>query len=241
MFGQGFALLALLVAALAIGTYIRGLRKDGGLAQPLGRVAGLYGRFLALYLALAVFSAFHGFYGGTASRGAVCVDTGYPSGVGTAHSGVLAKHGAAISSAGSIRACALHPSIGQWGLFLLTKLPGLGLWAFVLVLILRLVRQATITGPFTPQSAAIMRQLGWVVIGGSMISAALAALGADVMTGMLMTPATYDTKGIFFSVLVAAPVRALFPVPALAGAALLTFGRITGAGVVMDEELRATV
>jgi hypothetical protein len=241
MFVSGLALAALVVAAVVIGTYVRGLKKDGGLAQPLGRVAGLYGRFLVLYLALTIFGGFRGFYGNSGPSGSLCVNTGYPFDAGTVNPGVFAKHGAALSSAGGIRACALHPSLGQWGLFLLTRLPGLAAWAIVLVLILRLVRQATSTGPFTPQSAVIMRQLGWILIGGSMAAAALGELGADVMARMLMTPPPHDTKGIVFGVLVAAPVRALFPVPALAGAALLTFARITKAGAIMDEELKATV
>ena len=56
-----------------------------------------------------------------------------------------------------------------------------------------------------------------------------------------MTPPPYDAKGIVIDVLIFAPLKALFPVPALAGAALLTFGRITGAGAVLDEEIKATV
>jgi hypothetical protein len=241
MFVSVTALVALVVAAVVIGSYARGLRKDGRLTQPLGRVAGLYGRFLVVYLVLAVFSAFHGFSGNDGPSGSLCVDTGYPNTGGAVNPGVFAKHGAVINSAGGIRTCALHPGLGQWALFLLTRLPSLILWAVVLVLILRLVSQATRTGPFSPLSAVIMRQLGWVVIGGSMIAEALAELGTDVLTRMLMSPPPYDTKGILFSALVAAPFRALFPVPALAGAALLTFARITRAGAIIEEEIRATV
>jgi hypothetical protein len=63
-----------------------------------------------------------------------------------------------------------------------------------------------------------MRQLGWAVIAGSMIAGALGHLGADMLTPTLMTPAALDTKGIVVDVLLAAPVKALLPVPALAGA-----------------------
>jgi hypothetical protein len=37
------------------------------------------------------------------------------------------------------------------------------------------------------------------------------------------------------------PFHVLLPVPALAGVALLSFGRMARAGAVMDEELQATV
>ena len=96
-------------------------------------------------------------------------------------------------------------------------------------------------GPFTPSAAATMRKLGWLVIVGSMIVVAAGAFGTDILTGMLMTPPTFDTRGVLVDVLLFAPAEALFPVPALAGAALITFGRITGVGAVLDEELKATV
>jgi hypothetical protein len=86
-----------------------------------------------------------------------------------------------------------------------------------------------------------MRLLGWVVIAGSMIVAALGHLGADVLTSALMTPSTFDARGIAVDVLVAGPIKALLPVPALAGAALLPFARIIRLGTVMDDEFRATV
>jgi hypothetical protein len=62
-----------------------------------------------------------------------------------------------------------------------------------------------------------------------------------MLTGMLMTPATFDAKGIVVDVLATGPFKALLPVPALAGAALLTFARITQVGAVMDDEIKATV
>lgn len=231
-------LLALAVAVTVIGSFLRRLRSGRALTQPLSNVAGLYGRFLVLYLVLAVFSVKDGVFGG--ESGSVCVDTGYPAGSG-AGPGVLAKHGASVSGSGNVRACALHPSAGQWALFMLTKLPGLALWGCVLLLIWRLLNMAARYGPFTAQSAAVMRLLGWVVAVGSMVAGALGALGADVLTRMLMTPATYTVGGTVEHVLLFAPLEALFPVPALVGAALISFGRITTVGAAMDEELKATV
>lgn len=233
---NSISVLALLLVALVAGSFARKLRRDRKLTQPLASIAGLYGRFLILYLVLVFLD--HGFASG-GLRGSVCVDTGRTYGV--AAKGLAARPGASLSLAGDVRACALHPSIWQWGLFLLTKLPGLALWGCLLLLIWRLIRQANSAGPFTARAAAVMRQLGWVAIGGSMIAAALSHLGADMLTGMLMTPATFDAKGIVVDVLAAAPFKALLPVPALAGAALLTFARIIQAGAVMDDEIKATV
>jgi hypothetical protein len=232
-------LLALAVAVVVIGSFVKRLRSGRGLTQPLSNIAGLYGRFLLLYLVLAVFSVKDGVFGGPS--GSVCVDTGYPAGVGGTVTGVVARQGASISQSGDVKACALHPSAGQWMLFLLTKLPGLVLWGCVLLLIWRLLSMATRSGPFTAQAAAVMRQLGWVVVAGSMLAASLGAVGTDSLTRMLMTPATYDVRGMLLHVLLAAPLEALFPVPALAGAGLITLGRITTVGAAMDEELKATV
>ena len=236
MLGTFIPLLALLVTALAVGSFVSGLRRGRQLTQPLANVAGLYGRVLVLYIVLVLF--YYGFAGG-GLRGSVCVDTGYP--YGGAAQDFAARPGASLSVAGDVRACALHPSIGQWSLFLLTKLPGLALWGCLLLLIWQLIREANTSGPFTPRAAATMRQLGWVLIGGSMIAGALSHLGADLLTRMLMTPATFDARGIVVDVLLAAPVKALLPVPALAGSVLLTFARITKAGAVLDDEIKATI
>ena len=129
----------------------------------------------------------------------------------------------------------------QWALYLLTKVPDIVLWGAVLLLIWRMIKQASRGGPFTANVAATMQQLGWVVIGGSMAAGALGALGTDLLTRMLMTPATYSGAGIAIDVLAIGPLKALVPVPAIAGAALLSFARITRAGAVLDEEIKATV
>jgi hypothetical protein len=205
---------------------------------PLTRVARIYGSFLVLYLVWIVFQASYGLPPSPNSRLTVCVDTGYPYG-GVAH-GFAARPGASLSVGGDVTACALHPSLSQWVLYLLTKVPGLVLWGCVLLLIWRLISEAARRGPFTPQAAAIVELLGWTVLGGGYIAAAVEHLGADLMTRMLMTPATYDAGGIVAD-LIFAPLKDLLPVPALVGAALLTFARITRAGVALDDEIKATV
>lgn len=215
-------------------------RRDGldESMRPLSRIAGFYGRFLLLYLAGFAWYVSHGLNGGPGPAGSFCVDSGRTN-YGTMQ-GEAALPGATLRLGGDISACALHPSAGQWGLYLLTRLPGIVLWVVVLLLIWRLITEAGRGGPFTTRAASVLHQLGWVVIAGSMVAGALTHLGADVLTQMLMTPAPFDASGIVVDVLFA-PIKALFPVPALAGAALLTFGRMTRAAAVMDEELKGTV
>lgn len=215
-----------------------GSPASGDPMRPLKRVAGIYSSFLLLYLVAVAFQASYGLPPSGNSRLSVCVDTGYPYG-GSAH-GFTARPGAALSVSGDVTACALHPSLSQWVLFLLTKVPGLVLWGCLLLLIWRLISEAARRGPFTARAAAIVRLLGWTVLGGSYIAGVLEHLGADLMTRMLMTPATFSGGGIVGDV-VFAPLTALLPVPALAGAALLTFARITRVGVVLDDEIKATV
>ncbi len=167
------------------------------------------------------------------------MDTGYRNGAGA--DGFAARPGASLSAGGDVTACALHPSLGQWALFLLTKVPELVLWACLLLLIWRLISEAARRGPFTRRAAAIVWLLGWVAIAGSYIASALDHLGADLLTSMLMTQAAYNGAGIAIDVLVYGPLKALLPVPALAGAALLTFAGITRIGVALDDEIKATV
>jgi hypothetical protein len=212
-----------------------GSPAPGDPMRPLSRVAGIYGRFLLLYLMGTAFS--YGISPGN-TRLSVCVDTGFPYN-GAAHN-FAARPGASLSVGGDVTACARHASLGQWVLFLLTKVPALVLWACLLLLIWRLISEAARRGPFTPRAAALVWLLGWVVIAGSYIASALEHLGADLLTSMLMTPATYGGEGIAADVLFG-PLKALLPVPALAGAALLTFARITRIGVALDDEIKATV
>ena len=228
---------ALAVPALAVPGHAR--KALLAPMRPLGRVAGIYGRFLVLYVVIAAWHVKDGFYGGLG----VCVDTGIGGyrHAGAAGSWQAARPGTSLSTAGDLQACVLHPTTAQWGLLLLTKLPGLLLWGCVLLAILRLVRHAARYGAFTPRAAAMMRQLGWLVIVGSAVVGALGALGTDVLADMVMTPQPFDSGYIATSLLVAGPLRVLLPVPALAGAALLAFGSMTRAGAVMDEELKATV
>jgi hypothetical protein len=236
------------VVPFAIGVW-RGHRGTPSVPDPVADAAaplrslrwitGLYGRFFVLYLVGVAISATYGYLGGD-EPGEVCVNTNITL-YGSAGLSATARPGGSVSSSGYVQACALHPGPLQWVLFLLTKLPSLALWAAVLLLTLRLVRQAATTGPFTMQAAATMRMLGWVVVVGSMIVGALHALGSDLLTNMLVAlQDIYDAPTIALDV-VFAPLKALLPVPALVGAALLTFSYIIKVGAVMDEEIKATV
>jgi hypothetical protein len=248
-------LIGLVLAAIAgwlvvvpfVNGYVRGPRagqaQSGSLAPghpmwPLRRVAGLYGTFLLLYLAGIVFQASYGFSPGS-TRLSVCVQTLYQDSVPV--DGEFARPGALFSPGGNVTVCALHPSLGQLTLFGLTKVPDLLLWGCLLLLIWQLISEAARRGPFTPRAAAIVRLLGWTVLGGSYVVAALGHLGADVMTRMLVTPVTVGGGDIVGDVLLFGPLKALLPVPVLIGAALLTFARITRIGVVLDDEIKATV
>jgi hypothetical protein len=233
-----------LVVALVYGL-VRGPRRamrseqTGEPMRPLGNVAGIYAGFFMLSGVFLVWRVKDGF-SGLGQNGEACVDTGI------ANPPVRAElwhplPGTSVGSAGDLQACVAHPAAGQWMLYVLTWLPGLLLWGSVLLLIIRLVRHAAQYGPFTTRSAILMVRLGWLIIAGSAVVGALAVLGGSVLANMVITPRPFDTGTVAFTVLMQGSLRALLPVPALAGAALLSFGRMTRAGSAMDEELRATV
>ncbi len=230
-------LVVVVVLAGAIGRDLAGTR---GLIEPLSRVAWTYGVFLVLYVLLGVWEAKDGFFGNTVRRGAICVDTGI-GGSGFTGAGWRAASGGSVGVTGDVQACVLHPGAADLTLFLLTRLPGLLLWGWVLLMIFRLVRRATAVGPFSPRMAAMITQLGCLIVVGAMIAAALQAIGVNLLTDAVLRPEPFNTGSVLADVLLVAPLKALFPVPALAGAALISFGRITGVGAAMDEELKATV
>jgi len=60
-------------------------------------------------------------------------------------------------------------------------------------------------------------------------------LALDAVLNSLFRP------GVGYGDAVFGPIKALVPVPVIAGAAMLTFARIIRAGQAMDEEIRATV
>jgi hypothetical protein len=209
--------------------------------RPLGTIAGIYGGLLLLYLLLAVFEAKDGFFAHSVRRGAACVTTGIGGPMSAGAQPWRARPGTSLGSTGDLQACVLHPSTGQWTLLALTAVPSLLLWASVLLMIVRLVRHAAQHGPFTARTAGLMRQLGWLILAGCVVVGTLHALGTDLLTDAVLSPQPYASESIAVDALIAGPLAALIPVPALAGVALLSFASMTKTGAVMDEELRATV
>jgi hypothetical protein len=148
-----------------------------------------------------------------------------------------AKPGAQLQPPNApLSACALHPGFGQHLLYSLTAMPQVLLWGGILLLLWRLLVIARRRGPFTARVADAMRVLGCYIIAGSVLAAAIEQLATVLLLGSLVTP---RPEG--FGWVAVAALRALVPVPALAGSALLTFARIVRLGAAMDDELQGTV
>jgi Protein of unknown function (DUF2975) len=209
------------------------------LTEPLASVTGYFGALMLL--GLAVLAGLWAFgprgYGGAPS---VCVnqpDVTYGSSWQTPL--VAAKPGASINILGTVQACAVHPGIGQWALYGLAEVPTILAWGGVLLLLWRMIRFAGQEGPFTPAVATAMRRLGWFILAGSLTVALLRAVSIDLLLGGLLKG---ETTGVtMYPGLAWGVVRATMPVPALAGAALLTLARIFRVGIAMDDELKGTV
>jgi hypothetical protein len=215
------------------------MAKRKKLTEPLASVTAYSG--VLMLLALAVFAGLwvfgSGAYGGTPS---VCENQ-----PGITYSGpwqppyLAARPGASINVNSTIEACANHPGIGQWALYGLAEVPTILAWCGVLLLLWRMIRVAGRAGPFTPAVATAMRRLGWFILAGSLTVALLRAVGIDLLLNGLLKGQTTGVSmypGLAWGV-----ARAIMPVPALAGAALLTLARIFGVGAAMDDELKATV
>lgn len=211
------------------------------LTQPFETVAWLFGGLLLLVAVDgALTSALNG---GSFSFGGfglkfICATqprTGYSGDNWTLPAGIHARPGASLIINGTLQVCASHPGTGLRLLDTLTSLPGMLVWASVLILLWRLVRAARRDGPFTMPVATAMRRLGWVIIVGSVAAGAIQGYALDALLNtMLVAQNDYgDVPN--------GAVQALLPTSLLVGAALLTFARITRLGVAMDDEMKATV
>ena len=215
------------------------------LTEPLESVTGFFG--MLMVLALAVFAGFWAFGSGTysAGPGQVCEnqpDATYSGSWQTPY--VSAKPGASIDIVGTVQACTTHPGIGQWALYDLAEVPTIVAWCGVLLLLWRMIRVAGREGPFTPAVAAAMRRLGWFILAGSLTVAVLHAVSTGLLLSSQLEGGTipgWTISGDLFVELVWGVIRATMPVPALAGAALLTLARIFRVGAAMDDELKGTV
>jgi hypothetical protein len=209
------------------------------LTEPLGSVTALFGGLLLFAVAASiVFTVFGSGSLGGFGHTTICAtqpNTGYGGSDWASHLDVAARPGASISINGTLQACADHPAVGQRILYTLMSLPGLLVWGSVLFLLWRVIRAARQSGPFTVPVAVAMRRLGWLIIGGCVAAAAVQGFALDQLLNTMLTPRDH------FGDLISEPVRALLPVPALAGAALLTFARIIRLGADMDDEIKGTV
>jgi hypothetical protein len=215
--------------------------RNQKLTEPLETTAAVFGSLFAAVLILAAVATLvgTGTLGGL-GHALVCATDPNISGSSGASpfTGVYAaRPGAALQPPDApLSACAIHPGFGQHLLYSLMTIPQILLWAGILLLLWRLLVVARRGGPFTVRVAAAMRLLGWYIVAGSVLAAAIEQLATVLLLGSLVAP---QPEGIG-SVAVAA-LRALVPVPALAGAALLTFARILRLGAAMDDEIQGTV
>lgn len=210
------------------------------LTQPLESVTVIFGALLLAFVALVTVSTLAGsgsFLGfGHAPICATLPGTYGSSNWTAAVFAITARPGASIAVNGTIQACTAHPGTVQRALYTLTSLPGWLMWAGVLFLLGRALSAARRAGPFTARTAAAMRRLGWLIIAGT---AAAALIQGFAQNQLLNTMVASGTS--FYSLLLSVPFHPLLPVSALAGAALLTFARITRLGAAMDDEIRGTV
>ncbi len=211
------------------------------LTEPLESVTVLLAALLLFALlalvTLAVFAP--GTLGYVGQRGIVCVTqpgVQYSGGGLTVPPGVAARPGASVGVDGTVYACTVHSAtIAQQALYALTRIPAVLVWGVVLLLLWQLIRVMRRAGPFTPGVATAMRRLGWFIIAGSAAAALVRAAALNqLLSTMLAGPSS--VPGVIL-----AAARGLFPVPVLAGAALLTFARIIRLGGAMEDEIKGTV
>ncbi|HEY7918727.1 MAG TPA: DUF2975 domain-containing protein [Streptosporangiaceae bacterium] len=209
------------------------------LTEPLETITAFFATFLLLTLAAGTVltltgSGSLGGFGDTQ----ICVtqpNTGYGGDNWTSHLGITHRPGTTVQINGTLQACALHPGIGQRMLYTLLSLPSSLVWMAVLLLLWRVIRAARQAGPFTVQAAVAMRRLGWLIIAGTAVAAAVQGFALDKLLNTMLTPPTAYGDAVLGA------FHALLPVPVLAGAALLTFARIIRLGAAMDDEIKATV
>jgi len=211
------------------------------LTEPLETTTAVFASLFAAALIVAAVATLvgTGTLGGL-GHAQVCVtdpNAGGSTGASPFTNVYTAKPGAQLPPPDSLlSACATHPGFGQHLLYSLTVIPQILLWGGTLLLLWRLLVIARRSGPFTVRVATAMRVLGWYIIAGSVLAAAIEQLATVLLLGSLVTPQPEEISSV-----PAVALRALVPVPALAGAALLTFARIVRRGAAMDDELKGTV
>jgi hypothetical protein len=215
-------------------------KREKPLTEPLESVTVFFGMLMIFGVlaaaALYLFQMFQpNWHGGPAS---LCLSL---PGTQVADSGwrpppdFTARPGSAISVSGAVVACVNHPGARQWLLYSLVLIPSVIVWVGALFLLWRMIRTARLAGPFAPRVAMAMWRLGWFILGGSIIASVIHALALGALI-VQMINAPSPLAGVIYGM-----VRGVFPVPLLAGAALLTLARFNRLGAAMDDEIKATV
>jgi hypothetical protein len=194
------------------------------LTEPLATTTWAFGLFLAATLAISVVTTIFGTgsIGGFGRYASVCA-TDPRAGVGVGDSPpphvdfAATRAGAYPDLTAPVKACARHPGMGQRVPYTLTGTPSLLVWAGVFVLLWRMIRVAGRRGPFSPPVATVMRLLGWFILAGTVAAGAIEGFATDQLLNTMLVQ-HHDLGDTIL-----APIHALLPVPALAGAGLLTF------------------
>lgn len=129
-----------------------------------------------------------------------------------------------------INHCVTHPTIWQRVLVTFTRTPSSLLFTGMVVLMWWLVRAARAGGPFGPSTVRRARALGWWLIVGGLVSAAVTAVAATLLRRTILTDEsmTLAWPQIPWSELVA-------------GLGLLTVARLLTVAISMREEIEATI
>lgn len=128
--------------------------------------------------------------------------------------------------------CKSDPGVGLRLVASLMSAPTLLLFIGFLILTRGLIRQARRTGTFTPQVATRTRRLGWYILLGSIIAAAIEALAGGVVLQAAVEGETW-LGGIFD---LSTSWSAL-----LVGIGLITIGRVLGQAALMQADVDATI
>lgn len=128
--------------------------------------------------------------------------------------------------------CTSDPSRGQQALEVLHDLPSFILMFGGLLLLNRLLRGAARDGVYTAQTASRLRVLGWWLLAGSLITAVAQAIARVELLATFVEEDMADALGNVWDV----PFLSIFT-----ALGLFTFARIVRAGVVMREDVEATI
>ncbi|MFI7316803.1 hypothetical protein [Streptomyces venezuelae] len=128
--------------------------------------------------------------------------------------------------------CTSHPSRGQQALEVLRDLPSTILMLGGLLLLNRLLRGAARDGVYTAQTASRLWGLGWWLLAGSLVTAVAQAIAKAELLATFVEEDMADALGNVWDI----PYFSLFT-----ALGLFTFARIVRAGVVMREDVEATI